>query len=56
MLYLQVDCGHTSQAGGIVDVNVCRERLEMPLLASSGLIPDKAAFEKKEIRTRTALL
>jgi THO complex subunit 2 len=44
------------QVLGIVNANVCRERLEMALVANVGLIADKAAFEKKEIRTRTGLL
>lgn len=44
------------QSIGTIDVNVCRERLELALLISSGLIPEKLAFEKKEIRTRTGLL
>lgn len=44
------------QMAGIVNATVCRERLEMALVANVGLIADKAAFEKKEIRTRTGLL
>jgi THO complex subunit 2 len=35
---------------------VCRERLDLVLLAGVGLIADRSAFEKKEIRTRTGLL
>ena len=34
----------------------CRERLEVPLLASAGLIPDEVLFGRKEVRMRTALL
>lgn len=44
------------QAAGIIDATICRERLEMTLVANVGLIADKAIFEKKEIRTRTGLL
>jgi THO complex subunit 2 len=44
------------QASGTVNATVCRERLETALVANVGLIADKAAFEKKEIRTRTGLL
>jgi hypothetical protein len=44
------------QVSGTVNATVCRERLEMALVANVGLIADKAAFEKKEIRTRTGLL
>ncbi|KAI0082601.1 hypothetical protein K474DRAFT_1655406 [Panus rudis PR-1116 ss-1] len=39
----------------VLDPDLCRERLDIPLIASAGLIVDQAAFEKKEIRTRTAL-
>lgn len=45
-----------NQAAGTVNATVCRERLEMALVANVGLIAEKAAFEKKEIRTRTGLL
>jgi THO complex subunit 2 len=44
------------QVSGTVNATVCRERLEIALVANVGLIADKAAFEKKEIRTRTGLL
>lgn len=44
------------QTAGIVDATVCRERLETGLVANIGLVADKTAFEKKEIRTRTGLL
>ncbi|TCD67697.1 THO complex subunit 2 [Steccherinum ochraceum] len=40
---------------GIVDPDVCRERLDTGVVANAGLIADKGVFEKKEIRTRTAL-
>ncbi|OBZ76414.1 THO complex subunit 2 [Grifola frondosa] len=40
---------------GVLDVDVCRERLDLSLVASVGLIADKAAFERKEIRARTGL-
>ncbi|KAI0750889.1 transcription factor/nuclear export subunit protein 2-domain-containing protein [Daedaleopsis nitida] len=42
-------------ATGILDTDVCRERLDLGLVASVGLVTDKAAFERKEIRTRTGL-
>ena len=44
------------QASGILDADICRERLELPLLHSAGLISDDQAFQKKEVRVRTALL
>ncbi|KAL0063115.1 THO2 plays a role in transcriptional elongation [Marasmius tenuissimus] len=40
---------------GILDATCCRERLDSAILESVGLITDKAALDKKEIRTRTAL-
>ncbi|KAI0375719.1 hypothetical protein BV20DRAFT_1059341 [Pilatotrama ljubarskyi] len=40
---------------GILDPDVCRERLDLGLVANVGLVADKAAFERKEIRTRTGL-
>ncbi|KAF8165073.1 transcription factor/nuclear export subunit protein 2-domain-containing protein [Crassisporium funariophilum] len=40
---------------GILNPDHCRERLDSAVLASVGLIPDKASLEKKEIRTRTGL-
>ncbi|KAG1756059.1 transcription factor/nuclear export subunit protein 2-domain-containing protein [Suillus lakei] len=40
---------------GIVDLAVCRERLDLTLLASAGLVSDRMSFDKKEIRTRTGL-
>ncbi|KAG2755797.1 hypothetical protein P692DRAFT_20853707 [Suillus brevipes Sb2] len=40
---------------GIVDLAVCRERLDLTLLASAGLVSDRLSFDKKEIRTRTGL-
>ncbi|RDX55708.1 hypothetical protein OH76DRAFT_1461168 [Lentinus brumalis] len=40
---------------GVLDPDVCRERLDLALVASVGLVGDKAAFERKEIRTRTGL-
>ena len=44
------------QIAGIVEPANCRERLDGALLAMARLIPDKTQFEKKEIRTKTALL
>ncbi|KAG0699864.1 transcription factor/nuclear export subunit protein 2-domain-containing protein [Suillus ampliporus] len=40
---------------GIVDLAVCRERLDLSLLSSAGLVSDRMSFDKKEIRTRTGL-
>ncbi|KAI0729395.1 transcription factor/nuclear export subunit protein 2-domain-containing protein [Fomitopsis betulina] len=40
---------------GVLDADVCRERLDLSLVANVGLVPDKLVFEKKEIRTRTGL-
>ncbi|KAH7888047.1 transcription factor/nuclear export subunit protein 2-domain-containing protein [Phlebopus sp. FC_14] len=40
---------------GVIDVAVCRERLDLALLANIGLISDRSSFDKKEIRTRTGL-
>ncbi|KAG6833844.1 hypothetical protein H0H87_011778 [Tephrocybe sp. NHM501043] len=40
---------------GIIDPHLCRERLDSAVLASVGLIQDKVALDKKEIRTRTGL-
>ncbi|KAH0587189.1 hypothetical protein H2248_005998 [Termitomyces sp. 'cryptogamus'] len=40
---------------GTVNPHLCRERLDSAVLASVGLIPDKVATDKKEIRTRTGL-
>ncbi|PIL37228.1 hypothetical protein GSI_00921 [Ganoderma sinense ZZ0214-1] len=40
---------------GILDPTICRERLDLGLVASVGLVADKLAFERKEIRTRTGL-
>ncbi|KAG9317174.1 hypothetical protein JVU11DRAFT_1367 [Chiua virens] len=40
---------------GITSVAVCRERLDLSLLANVGLVSDRSSFEKKEIRTRTGL-
>ncbi|CAA7260264.1 unnamed protein product [Cyclocybe aegerita] len=39
----------------VITVEHCRERLESAVLASVGLIQDKGAQDKKEIRTRTGL-
>ncbi|KAI6047038.1 transcription factor/nuclear export subunit protein 2-domain-containing protein [Pisolithus marmoratus] len=39
----------------IIDIALCRERLDVALLSSIGLITDRSAFDKKEIRTRTGL-
>ena len=44
------------QAIGVIEPDICRERLDLGLVASVGLVADKAAFERKEIRTRTGLL
>ncbi|KAG6897219.1 hypothetical protein C0992_003417 [Termitomyces sp. T32_za158] len=38
-----------------VHPHLCRERLDSAVLASVGLIADKVAMDKKEIRTRTGL-
>ncbi|KAI9063149.1 hypothetical protein FKP32DRAFT_1651303 [Trametes sanguinea] len=40
---------------GVLDPDICRERLDLALVASVGLVADKLAFERKEIRTRTSL-
>ncbi|KAK7060210.1 THO2 plays a role in transcriptional elongation [Paramarasmius palmivorus] len=40
---------------GILNPTFCRERLDSATLESVGLIPDKLALEKREIRTRTGL-
>ncbi|TBU49613.1 transcription factor/nuclear export subunit protein 2-domain-containing protein [Dichomitus squalens] len=40
---------------GVLDPTICRERLDLGLVASVGLVGDKLAFERKEIRTRTGL-
>ncbi|KAI0722891.1 transcription factor/nuclear export subunit protein 2-domain-containing protein [Earliella scabrosa] len=40
---------------GVIEPDICRERLDLGLVASVGLVADKAAFERKEIRTRTGL-
>ncbi|KAH8106136.1 transcription factor/nuclear export subunit protein 2-domain-containing protein [Cristinia sonorae] len=40
---------------GILDPDLCRERLEPPLLAAIGLVANQDSFDKKEIRARTAL-
>ncbi|KAI0832504.1 transcription factor/nuclear export subunit protein 2-domain-containing protein [Trametes gibbosa] len=40
---------------GVLDPDICRERLDLTLVASIGLVADKLAFERKEIRTRTGL-
>ncbi|KAH9899792.1 transcription factor/nuclear export subunit protein 2-domain-containing protein [Cubamyces lactineus] len=40
---------------GVLDPDICRERLDLALVANVGLIADKLAFERKEIRTRTGL-
>ncbi|KAL7282472.1 hypothetical protein ACG7TL_003943 [Trametes sanguinea] len=40
---------------GVLDPDICRERLDLALVASVGLVADKVAFERKEIRTRTSL-
>lgn len=45
-----------SQLEGFIDADLCRERLDVTLVNGAGLVADKLAFEKKEIRTRTALL
>ncbi|KAI6151770.1 transcription factor/nuclear export subunit protein 2-domain-containing protein [Pisolithus tinctorius] len=42
-------------SANIIDIALCRERLDVSLLASIGLITDRSAFDKKEIRTRTGL-
>ncbi|THH02395.1 hypothetical protein EW026_g445 [Hermanssonia centrifuga] len=40
---------------GVLDSNVCRERLELPMISQAGLVLDDHAFGKKEVRARTAL-
>ncbi|KAL1944225.1 hypothetical protein VTO73DRAFT_3410 [Trametes versicolor] len=40
---------------GVIDPDICRERLDLALVANVGLVADKTAFERKEIRTRTGL-
>ncbi|KZS97683.1 hypothetical protein SISNIDRAFT_481583 [Sistotremastrum niveocremeum HHB9708] len=40
---------------GVLDVKTCRERLDLTILVSNGLVADKFAFEKREVRTRTAI-
>ncbi|KAF7355034.1 THO complex subunit 2 [Mycena sanguinolenta] len=40
---------------GLVVPSFCIERLDTTISANVGLIPDKNAFDKKEIRTRTGL-
>ncbi|TFY55341.1 hypothetical protein EVG20_g9356 [Dentipellis fragilis] len=40
---------------GVLDPGVCRERLDLLLVAHAGLITDKPSFDRKEIRTRTGL-
>jgi len=47
---------HFEQELGIINPDFCRERLDSALLASIGLISDKASLDKKEIRTKTGLL
>ncbi|GJE84409.1 THO complex subunit 2 [Phanerochaete sordida] len=42
-------------ASGILDADVCRERLELSMIHHADLIPDDQAFGKKEVRMRTAL-
>ncbi|OSX60384.1 hypothetical protein POSPLADRAFT_1058548 [Postia placenta MAD-698-R-SB12] len=39
----------------VLDPDVCRERLDLALIADAGLIADKSTFDRKEIRTRTGL-
>ncbi|KAI0032028.1 transcription factor/nuclear export subunit protein 2-domain-containing protein, partial [Vararia minispora EC-137] len=41
--------------GGVLDPGMARERLDSALVSSAGLIADKTSFERREIRTRTAL-
>ncbi|THH13890.1 hypothetical protein EW146_g6381 [Bondarzewia mesenterica] len=50
-----VDVVNQLLSSGILDPGLCRERLDMALVSNVGLILDKAAFDKKEIRMRTAL-
>ncbi|KAI0312477.1 transcription factor/nuclear export subunit protein 2-domain-containing protein [Amylostereum chailletii] len=40
---------------GILDPGMCRERLDMALVASAGLINDKPNFDRREVRARTGL-
>ncbi|KAF8138151.1 hypothetical protein EV363DRAFT_1292738 [Boletus edulis] len=53
---LLVDVVKRLLLAGIIDVAVCRERLDLSLLANIGLVLDRLSFDKKEIRTRTSLL
>ena len=45
-----------AQEANIIEASLCRERLDLSTLAAVGLIPDKVSHEKKEVRSRTALL
>ncbi|KAI0254213.1 transcription factor/nuclear export subunit protein 2-domain-containing protein [Lactifluus subvellereus] len=40
---------------GVLSPGLCRERLEMSLVAAVGLISDKPSYDKKEVRARTGL-
>jgi THO complex subunit 2 len=40
----------------MLNATVCRERLELGLLAAAGLIVDAIAMGRKEVRIKTALL
>ena len=44
------------QNDGVLSPGLCRERLDMSLVAGVGLISDKPSFDKKEVRARTGLL
>lgn len=46
----------TTQEMRIITPELCRERLELSVLAKVGLIADENMMGKKEIRMRTGLL
>ncbi|TFY81790.1 hypothetical protein EWM64_g2223 [Hericium alpestre] len=50
-----VDIAKQLLSAGILDPGVCRERLDIVLIANAGLVTDKPSFDRKEIRTRTGL-
>ncbi|KAH9077515.1 transcription factor/nuclear export subunit protein 2-domain-containing protein [Lactarius deliciosus] len=40
---------------GVLNPGLCRERLDMSLVAGVGLVLDRPSFDKKEVRVRTGL-
>lgn len=46
----------TTQEIRVITPELCRERLELSVLAKVGLITDETMMAKKEIRMRTGLL